>query len=96
MNVKFAAALSAAALCSSAVFADVVLVENSAARAEVVVPSDAWDVESYAADEFVHFLKKSTGVELPVVHAGEEAQCRAKVLIGRAAALDPQPDPRTR
>ena len=56
MKVIFVAALSVAALCSSAVFADVVLVENNAARAEVVVPKDAWDVESYAAEEFVHFL----------------------------------------
>ncbi|MBQ2630440.1 MAG: DUF4838 domain-containing protein [Kiritimatiellae bacterium] len=87
MKVIFVAALSVAALCSSAVFADVVLVENNAARAEVVVPKDAWDVESYAADEFVHFLKKSTGVELPIVRAGEETQSKARVLIGRAAEL---------
>ena len=91
INGRLVVALSAVPLCSFVAHADMILVENAAARAEVVVPRDAWDVESYAAEEFVHFLKKSTGAELPIVRSGEGTQGRAKVLIGRAAALDPLP-----
>ena len=46
---------------------DVALVRDGKSCAEIVLPKDAWEVEKYAAEEFVHFLKKATGVELPVV-----------------------------
>ena len=80
-------ALLVALSCPCAAQADVVLVKDSVACAEVVVPDDSWDAESYAAEELVHFLHKSTGVELPIVHDGEATQGRAKVLIGRAAGI---------
>ena len=91
INICKVAALSAALVCPMLAVGDAILVKDGKACAEIVLPKDAWEVEKYAAEEFVHFLKKSTGAELPIVKIGEEKQGKAKVLIGRAAKLDPLP-----
>ena len=91
VNISQIIVILAALACPWLAVGDVVLVKDGKACAEIVLPKDAWDVEKYAAEEFVHFLKKSTGAELPVVRMGDEKQSAAKVLIGRAAALDSLP-----
>lgn len=91
VNISQIIVILAALACPWLAVGDVVLVKDGKSCAEIVLPKDAWDVEKYAAEEFVHFLKKSTGAELPVVRMGDEKQSAAKVLIGRAAALDSLP-----
>jgi hypothetical protein len=47
--------------------AQVALVEDGEARAVVVVPSEASEVEQYAAEELVYHVEKGTGVTLQIV-----------------------------
>ena len=67
----------------------VTLVEDGRACSEVVVPADALAVEKYAAEELVRYIRKSTGVELPVVVGA--SRCANRILIGRAAGLGELP-----
>lgn len=86
---KTAVACMAAAFASVAQASDkgITLVENGKPKAEVVLPADSWDAEKFAAEEFVHYVRKSTGATLDIVNVGGETAGRAKVLIGRAAKL---------
>ena len=86
---KTAVACMAAAFASVAQASDkgITLVENGKPKAEVVLPADFWDAEKFAAEEFVHYVRKSTGATLDIVNVGGETAGRAKVLIGRAAEL---------
>lgn len=63
----------------------VTLVENGLAKAEVSVPVDANEAELYAAEEFVRYVRKSSGVELKIVRGLSSAS--DQVQIGRAAGL---------
>lgn len=65
----------------------VVLVENGVAKAEIVVPANAWPVEKEAAKELAFLVKKASGAALPIVKQGAEKRGGRIVLIGRAAAL---------
>lgn len=85
---KIAVACMAVVVSSVAVASNgVSLVENGRPSADVVVPANVWDVEKFAAEELVRYVRKSTGATLSVVVAGHETPGRAKVLIGRAAEL---------
>ncbi|MCK5803986.1 MAG: DUF4838 domain-containing protein [Lentisphaeria bacterium] len=60
--------------------ADVVLVENGAPKAQIVLRKTADDTEKLAAQELVLYLKKSSGAELPVTT--EPLADVMQVLIG--------------
>ena len=64
--------------------AAVPLVENGAARAEVILAANATIHERSAADEFVRYVEKSTGAKLAV--PSERTRGRPAVLIGLSAA----------
>lgn len=64
------------------------LVRDGQPEAVLVVPDDAKLVPFYAAKEFQHHVKLSTGVELPIVtETGAEAETHGKVYFGRTRAL---------
>jgi len=79
--------LSAAAVLTAAVsLYSAVIVENGQAKVQIVVPSGANNVESYAAQELAEHLKLISGKDVPVVSipSGKVPQIR----LGRAAKLD--------
>lgn len=76
--------LACAVVCSASA---VTLVENGVAKAEVVLPADAWPVEKEAAKEFVFLVKKASGAVIPMAKPGIVREGFAHVLIGRAAGL---------
>ena len=75
-----------AMLCSSSNLApgDVVLAENGASRAVVVVADDATQPEKHAAQELAGFLSQVTGGEMKVV--GTAGKDRPRLLVGAGAA----------
>jgi hypothetical protein len=70
-------------IVASLASAAVALVENGAAKADVIVAANATPAERAAANELVQYLKKATGAELPI--ASERSPGRPAVLIGSAA-----------
>src|SRR5688572_20235442 len=79
--------LAALGIQACVVSAAVPLVENGAARADVVLAADATADEKSAAAEFVRYVQKSTGVELPVRR--QRGEGRGAVVIGRSAVAEP-------
>ncbi len=62
------------------------IVEDGEARAVVVVPSDAYPIAEYAAEELVRHVEKSTGVALSVVDEGNIPEEPAgRVFVGSTA-----------
>ncbi len=68
----------------------VALVQDGTARAVVVLPEEAEELERLAADELVSHLAVMTGVELPVVVGDDVPQGLLPLYLGAAAdeALD--------
>jgi hypothetical protein len=62
----------------------VTLVDHGAPGAEVIVAPNATTEERAAADEFVRYIKRSTGADLPI--RAERVPGRPAVLIGSTAA----------
>ena len=77
-----------------------VLVDHGLPRAVLVLPAQPTPLEQQAADELRADVKKISGAELPIVHAGDDLAGRTPIRLGRAAgdaAIDPirekgQPD----
>ena len=65
----------------------VVLVEDGRARAVVVLPTGADDVERLAAEELVNYIEKISGARLGIIGQDEEFRSGTfvRILLGRAA-----------
>ena len=61
----------------------VTLVENGRARAAIVAPAAPSAIEARAVEELVDYVRKMTGVELPVVAEADES--RLPLYLGAAA-----------
>ncbi len=62
------------------------IVEDGEARAVVVIPSDAYPIAEYAAEELVRHVEKATGVALSVVDEGNIPEEPAgRVFVGSTA-----------
>ncbi|MBQ9786680.1 MAG: DUF4838 domain-containing protein [Lentisphaeria bacterium] len=67
------------------------LVKDGEAKAQLVLPENAYPAEVKAASEFNLLLKKSTGVELPLVDNSSMKPGLLPVRIGRAAEKEKLP-----
>lgn len=78
--------------CSLAVTAsaeELVLIDEGAARAVIVIPDDAGVMNPHAAEELAAHLEKAAGARLPVVAEGELAAAPAlphRIFLGPTAA----------
>ncbi|HOJ22212.1 MAG TPA: DUF4838 domain-containing protein [Armatimonadota bacterium] len=82
------------ALASPAAAANLVLVEDGQARAQVVIPDDASDRVRDLAGDFARVLARMSGARLPVVKESVSDPTQARVLIGAcraSAGLDADP-----
>ncbi|OGV63788.1 MAG: hypothetical protein A3K19_04990 [Lentisphaerae bacterium RIFOXYB12_FULL_65_16] len=86
--------LGVLAVAWRAAAADVVLVENGQARAQVVVTDTALPVVRDVAADFVRVVKRMSGVELALVAESKSDAAQPRVLIGACKApqgLDADP-----
>ena len=72
-------------LAEGATAADFVLIENGVPKAQIVLGRHANDTEKLAAAELALYLKKSTGVELPVISSRWPKVGMAQIRLGTAA-----------
>ncbi len=70
---------------SATLSAEVMLVENGEARAEIILPEEPAEDEQLAADELVEHIEKITGVRLPVVSGDGADGDRTPIRLGGAA-----------
>jgi len=66
--------------------AEMVIVEDGEARAEVVIASEPTPVAEYAAEELVAHIEKATGVQLTMVGEDEAAGDLSRIYVGDTQA----------
>ena len=86
-------------LAASAPAMAMVLTEDGEARCAIVVPDDALNLQTYAAEELQYFLQRISGAQVPIVKASESVAAEAggpahRIWVGpsqaaRDAGIDP-------
>ena len=83
---RLIAATVVAQIAALTSLADVTLIENGVAKAQIVLPADAHDMERTAADELNLYLQKSTGTMLPIVTTAAPESTRLLLGVRHPAA----------
>jgi len=78
---RFIAATVVAQAAALTGLADVTLIEGGTAKARIVLPVDAHDLETAAADELNLYLEKSTGAKLPIANGETVEGTRVRIGI---------------
>lgn len=73
-------------MISSSAFADIDLIKNGQSRYKIVVPNKQTKVIDYSANEMQYFLRKVSGVTLPIETENEAGDCPA-ILIGESGRV---------